>query len=56
MDTGLGFIIIGIIVFILLILIIRWVGAWMLRIDEVIHLLRSINANLKEIKASDKKE
>jgi len=50
MDAAIGMLVIGIIIFIVLILIIRWIGAWMLRIDEVIFQLKSINANLKNIK------
>jgi len=30
-----------------IILLMRWIGAWMLRIDEVIRLLRKINQQLR---------
>ena len=31
-----------------IVLIIRWIGAWMLRIDEVITELKKINQKLKK--------
>tara|TARA_Y100000996_G_C22395535_1_gene591003 strand:- start:159 stop:290 length:132 start_codon:yes stop_codon:yes gene_type:complete len=40
--------IVGIIIIISIVLITRLFGAWMLRIDEVIKLLREIRDNLKK--------
>ena len=40
--------IVGIIIIIAIVLITRLFGAWMLRIDEVIKLLREIRDNLKK--------
>ena len=42
-------IVMSLVFFILFILIIRWVGAWMLRIDEVINELKKTNKNLISI-------
>lgn len=36
------------------IFLIRWLGAWMLRIDEVITLLTQIRNNLRDINESKK--
>jgi ABC-type lipoprotein release transport system permease subunit len=37
------------IIFVIAILIMRWVGAWMLRIDDVIGELRTLGQQNKEI-------
>ena len=43
-------IIVGLVVFIVFILLIRWIGAWMLRIDEVITELKRINKSINNNK------
>jgi uncharacterized protein YoxC len=43
-------IMIGIAIFIISILLIRWIGAWMLRIDEVIKELKKINKSINNNK------
>jgi hypothetical protein len=40
-------IIIGIVIFVVIVLVLRLFGAWMLRIDEVIALLKDIRELLK---------
>lgn len=45
---------IGLVLFIVFILIIRAVGAWMLRINDVIDQLRAIRKELQEIKEKQK--
>ena len=45
----------GIIFFVVFLFLIRLFGAWMLRIDEVINQLESINAKLKKMEKKDKK-
>ncbi len=43
-------IIVGIVIFIVLILLTRWIGAWMLRIDEIIKELKRINESINNNK------
>jgi hypothetical protein len=45
--------ILGLCVFLLFILIFRWVGAWMLRINDVISLQKEILAELKKLNIDD---
>jgi len=47
MDGIMG-LIIGLVVFVIIILIMRAIGAWMLRIDEVISNQKAILAELKK--------
>lgn len=48
MDSFGGFIV-AVIIIVVFVIVMRWIGAWMLRIDEIIDLQKETLAELKKI-------
>ena len=46
--NGIPMLIVGIIVFMLLLLVVRWIGAWLLRIDDVISEVTKIRKMMEK--------
>ena len=49
MGTSLGMFFVGLVTLIVLVFLMRMIGAWMLRIDEVIKELKTIQRTLVEL-------